>query len=406
MIEDKVSRLWNKNFFLLWQGSLVSFIGDMLYQFALGFWVLDQTGSTAIMGMVMAAGFIPQIVFGIFAGTYVDRHDRKKVIVITDLIRGIAVLAGGILALLNLLPVWGVVILSVIIGACSSFFYPAIGSSLPDLVPSKSLDRANSLTSMIQGGGKIIGKAMAGFFFAIVGAPVLFIANGISYLLSALSESFISIPQVHKENSQRKFLEDLKAGGKYLWEHKALRFFIILAALQNFTFVVAEVLFLPYFKEELWLGPEKFGVFEAVSACGALLAMILLAFYTIPQGRRARLFIFSFIFQCILMAVVPLFSSFYMMLIFIFLSLFVNAMVNVMFRSFLQKAIPSNMRGKVFGFVGVLLTSLMPIGLSLGGFLGGIFPIKYVIAVSLLIGAILGAFLIPSREMKEFLKSN
>jgi MFS transporter, DHA3 family, macrolide efflux protein len=378
----------------------------MLYQFALGFWVLDKTGSTAIMGMVMAAGFIPQIIFGIFAGTYVDRHNRKLIIVATDFIRGIAVLTGGMLALLNLLPVWGVVILSVIIGACSSFFYPAIGSSIPDIVPSKSLDRANSMTSMIQGGGKIIGKAMAGFFFAVLGAPILFIANGVSYLLSALSESFISIPQVHKENGQKKFHEDLKAGCKYLWEHKALRYFIIIAALQNFTFVVAEVLFLPYFKEQLWLGPEKFGVFEAVSACGALLAMILLAFYTIPQVRRAKLFTFSFIFQPLLMAVVPLFSSFYLMLIFIFLSLFVNAVVNVMFRSFLQRAIPSEMRGKVLGFVGVLLTSFIPLGLSLGGFLGGIFPIKFVITGSLFLGSILGILLIFSREMNDFFKSN
>jgi len=406
MTDNGISRLWNKNFFLLWQGSLVSFIGDMLYQFALGFWVLEKTGSTAVMGMVMAAGFIPQIIIGIFAGTYVDRHDRKNVIVITDFLRGTAVLIGGIMALLNLLPVWGVIVLSVIIGACSSFFYPAMGSSIPDIVPSESLDRANSLTSMIQGGGKIIGKAMAGFLFAIVGAPILFIANGLSYLLSALSEFFISIPQVHKENSQKKFHDDLRTGARYLWGHKALRYFIIIAALQNFTFIIAEVLFLPYFKEQMWLGPEKFGIFEAVSACGALFAMILLAFYAIPQVKRAKLFISSFVLQCLLMAVVPLFSSFYLMLFFIFLALFVNALVNVMFRSFLQRAIPSRMRGKVLGFVDVLLTGFIPVGLSLGGLLGDIFPIKYVIAGSLLLGSILGAFLIPSHEMKEFLNSN
>jgi MFS family permease len=224
MAKNEIFRLWNKNFFLLWQGSLVSFIGDMLYQFALGFWVLDKTGSTATMGLVMSAGFIPVIIVGIFAGTFVDRHDRKIIIVSTDLIRGIAVLTGGILALLNLLPVWGVLILSVIIGTCSSFFSPASGSSLPDIVPSEFLDKANSLTSMIRGGGTIIGKAMAGFLFTILGAPILFIANGVSYLLSALSESFISIPQVHNVNSQKKFREDLSAGAKYLWDHKALRF--------------------------------------------------------------------------------------------------------------------------------------------------------------------------------------
>ena len=406
MTKNEAPRLWNKNFFLLWQGSLISFIGDMLYQFALGFWVLDKTGSTATMGLVMAAGFIPQIIFGIFAGTYVDRHDRKSIIVIADLIRGIFVVSAGVLVLFNLLPVWGVVILSVIIGACSSFFYPAIGSSMPDIVPPSFLDRANSLTSMIKGGGKIIGKAVAGFLFAMIGAPMLFIANGISYLLSALSEVYISIPQVHQANTQKKFRDDLKSGAQYLWKHRALRFFIIIAALQNFTFIIAEVLFLPYFKEQLWLGPEKFGIFEAVSASGALLAMVLLAFYTIPQAKRAKLFIFLFIIQCLLMAFVPLFPNFYLMLIFIFLSLFVNAMVNIMFRSYLQRAIPSQMRGKVLGFVGVLLNSLIPLGLSLGGFLGDILPINYVITASLLLGSILGSAFIPSQEIRDFLNSN
>jgi MFS family permease len=180
----------------------------------------------------------------------------------------------------------------------------------------------------------------------------------------------------------------------------------VIAALQNFAFIIAEVLFLPYFREQLWLGPEKFGIFEAVGAFGALLAMLLLAIITIPQKNRAKIFIFSFTFQPVLMGIIPLFPGFYLMLIFIFLSLFVNAIVNVMFKTFLQRAIPHEMRGKVFGFVDVLLTIFIPIGLIIGGFLGEIFPIKYVIAISLFIGSILGATLIPSREMKEFLNSN
>ena len=259
---------------------------------------------------------------------------------------------------------------------------------------------------MIHGGGKIIGKSIAGFLFAITGAPILFIANGISYLLSAFSESFISIPQVHNEKSRKRFKEDLTDGAKYLWNHSALRFFIIIAALQNFTFVIAEVLFLPYFKEQIWLGPEKLGIFEAVSASGALLAMTLLAVFTIPQIKRAKLFIFCFISSCMFMAVVPLFSNFFLMLIFIFGSLFVNAIVNVMFSTFLQRAIPSELRGKVLGFVDVLLISCIPIGLLTGGFLGDIFPIKYVIAASLLFGSVLGTLIIPSRKMKEFLIYN
>jgi len=330
MTDIKPTKLWNKNFLLLWQGSLVSFVGDMIYQFALGFWVLNKTGSTAIMGTVMAAGLIPQVVIGVFAGTYVDRHDRKKIIVVTDVIRGIVVLLAGILALLDLLPIWGVIVVSLVIGTCSSFFYPASGSALPDIVPIESLDKANSLSSMIHSGGRIVGKGLAGVLFAIVGAPVLFIANGISYLLSAFSESFVSIPHVHKENIKKSFRDDLKSGGLFLWNNKGLRTFVLLAAFLNFTAVMGEVLLLPYFNEQPWLGPERFGLFEAISAAGALAAMSILAVYTIPTAKRAMIFIWFLIFQGLFMCVVPLFSSFALMLIFIFLSLFANSIVNVL----------------------------------------------------------------------------
>lgn len=76
----KNNKLWNKNFTLLWQGQLVSCLGDAFYSIALGFWVLDKTGSSAIMGILMAAVSIPRVIIGPFAGVIVDRFDRKKLI--------------------------------------------------------------------------------------------------------------------------------------------------------------------------------------------------------------------------------------------------------------------------------------------------------------------------------------
>ncbi|MFR3559072.1 MAG: MFS transporter [Paraclostridium sordellii] len=74
----KNNKLWNKNFTLLWQGQLVSCLGDAFYSIALGFWVLDKTGSSAIMGILMAAVSIPRVIIGPFAGVIVDRFDRKN----------------------------------------------------------------------------------------------------------------------------------------------------------------------------------------------------------------------------------------------------------------------------------------------------------------------------------------
>ena len=103
---DKKSKLWNLNFFLLWQGQLVSMFGDSVYSIALGFWILQVTGSTAIMGVLMGASVLPRIFLSPIGGTFVDRHNRKKIIIVTDLIRGVVITFVGIAALLGFIEVW------------------------------------------------------------------------------------------------------------------------------------------------------------------------------------------------------------------------------------------------------------------------------------------------------------
>lgn len=78
IIKEEKIKLWNKNFFLLWQGQLVSVLGDVLYSIALGFWVYERTKSTAIMGTLEAVTMLPRVILGPFAGVFVDKWDRKK----------------------------------------------------------------------------------------------------------------------------------------------------------------------------------------------------------------------------------------------------------------------------------------------------------------------------------------
>ena len=135
-------RLWNRNFFLLWQGQMVSVLGDALYDIALNFFVLEMTGSTVIMGTVMALVTVPRILLGPAAGVFVDRYDRKKLIVFGDVVRGVSVLFIALAAWNGFLEIWMVMLAAVISGICASVFNPAIESVLPDIVPSDNMIRA------------------------------------------------------------------------------------------------------------------------------------------------------------------------------------------------------------------------------------------------------------------------
>jgi len=183
-IEETKSKLWNLNFILLWQGQLVSNFGDSVYDIALGFWILAKTGSTGLMGILMATAVIPRVFLSPIAGTYVDRHNRKNILIITDVIRGIMISIVGVAALMNFIQIWMVLLGGIVLGICGSFFNPAVQSSIPDLVPKDKLVKANSVFSLASTGTDIIGKTIGGFLFHVVGAPIMFLINGLSYIFT------------------------------------------------------------------------------------------------------------------------------------------------------------------------------------------------------------------------------
>jgi len=121
-------RLWTLNFVLLWQGQLVSILGDVVYSVALGFWILAVTGSTALMGGLLAASTLPRVLAAPIAGVVVDRGDRRMLMVWMDVVRGAAVVTVGITALAGFLQVWMVFAAGVILGLCGAFFTPAVST--------------------------------------------------------------------------------------------------------------------------------------------------------------------------------------------------------------------------------------------------------------------------------------
>lgn len=376
--KDK-NKLWNKNFFLLWQGQLVSVLGDVIYTMALDFWILDVTGSTALMGLLSACTMIPRIVLGPFAGVWVDKWDRKKIIVLTDLIRGIFVTFVGIAALGGFIKVWMVFVVGIIGGLNSAFFGPAISSSRPDIVPEEKLMKANSVTSLAESGMNMLGSAIGGVLYAAIGAPYMFLFNGISYLFSAFTEVFIKIPKVKREDEEITFVEDFKIGFKFLWNFKALRNTCITSALINFFFNAAAILMVAYFKEMEFLGVERYGVAMTILALGMMAGSVTLSVVNIKRQNKFKTFKGSLLIFCIGMLFMPLVQNYGVLLVILFISFFMNAVLNTIFSTTMMQVIPSDIRGKVISIVSTLNMGLTPLGTLLGGFLGEFIPVKIVL---------------------------
>ena len=379
-VNNKTEKLWSKNFLLLWQGQLVSVFGDAVYALALGFWVMAKTGSTALMGTLMAASTLPSVLISPFAGVIVDRVDRKKLLITTDVIRGLTVVLLALAAYQNALQIWMVFTAGVILSVGGAFFSPAVGSAVPDLVPQSKLVSANSVMGMLNTGASIVGSSAGGFLLQVLGAPFLFLFNGLSFIVSSIVTLLIKIPQIERKTEQH-FLADMKEGYTFIWHFKALRYLLFISAGVNFIFFIAMILFLPLFQQSESLGAGRYGLVMAFQTGGMFVAMAIISLIKIPAQKRMTIFMAAAMLMEVFFAGFGLAENYVAMSLLIFGGGFCMAIVNVFIHSTIQLTVPQEIRGKVFSLITMVCMSLTPFAMAIGGALGEVFPLRHVIVV-------------------------
>lgn len=394
-IKDK---LWTPSFLILWQGQLVSTLGDAIYSIALGFWVLSVTGSTALMGLLMAASTLPGVLVSPFAGVLIDRSNKKRLFILMDMIRGISIVLLSFAAYRGFIAIWMVFAAGILLSICGAVFNPGIQSIVPDLVSKSKMSNANSAFSTVSVGSNMIGNVAGGFLYQLLGAPALFLIDGLSFLFSGASLPFVKIPE-NRSEEKKHFFTDMADGFQYMWNQKGLRFILIIAAVINFFANIGIVLFLPLFQSTASLGAGKYGIAMACFMAGALAGFMLFSVISVKPTNKLKLYIVSDIMfdGAILIAINQ--PSFLIMLVLFVLTGFFNSIINVLLISTVQASTPQEVRGKVMSFMNMLTQGLTPFAMALGGVLGGILPIRFVISA-----AFFATFLItiPSYFSKPF----
>lgn len=374
-------RLWTRNFLLLWQGQLVSTMGDAAYAVALGFWVLQVTGSTALMGALEATSTLPGVLLSPFAGVLVDRTNKKALMIAMDILRGLGVILVSAAAFTNHIEVWMVFAAGVLLSLCGAVFRPGSNSCVPDLVPKSKLDGANSMLASVSTGSNMIGNVAGGFLFQLFGAPLLFLFNGLSYFFSGASLSFAKIPRSKSVNDQN-FFADFKDGFRYVKGQAGLTALLILCAFVNFFSFVAIIDFMPLFQKSPNLGPGLYGVAMASFMGGCMLGYLLMTVIKIPSSKRVAAFFIADFLTSIFFIICVNLPFFGMMIPFAVLGGMLNSVINVIFSSSVMISTPNEMRGKVMSIIGMVTQGLTPFAMVLGGVLAAVLPVRLVISCS------------------------
>jgi MFS family permease len=399
-------RLLNRNFLLLWQGLVVSNLGDQVFLIAMVFWLTETTDSATLVGLLFMMAGLPDVIMGPIGGVIADRFSRKKILVISDTLSGVAML--GLASLMFVLPeatgmiiaaIFAVVIFTAI---SSSFFEPAISSIIPDLVPEEKIATANSITQSSMQLALFVGQGVGGLLYRILGAPVLFLANGISFLISALSELFIVAPPIQQQPSETPqtrlaaFKHDLAEGLRYVWHNRGLRNFVIISSVSS-MFSAPILTLLPFYIEDvLHVTADWYGFILAAFGIGSLIGVLLAGVIPISSRMRAFLILLTMFIEGLLYGVIALV---YIPLATIGLSVVVGittgfAVVNV--TTLVQITTPAHMRGRIFGLLGTISGSVAPLASGATGIIADLtgqnIPLIYLVcSVVLMLLTVLAA---------------
>lgn len=364
----------NKNFFLLWTGQMVSQIGDKFYGIALAWWILQKTNSPVIMGFFMASSVLPGLAFGIFAGVFIDRWNRKVLIIASDILRGLCVMVIAFLSVMNILALWHIFTAAIFISLASAFFDPTIKAVIPQIVEKEQLPRANALSEMVDAGSIIIGPVLGAAFVSLFGFSLVFIINGISYLMSAFFEGFMEIPPQHDSSSADYSMGyEIKMGVKYLINRKKLVIIIGVIGIAH-LFVGALIIALPFLAKELTGDSiQTLGNLEMMMGVGMLLGAISIHLRGKKGFKDKNLFVFiaaigiSFLSIAITKSITNTFLLPYMLLLLLIGVAIANA--SVYWQSILQLNTSSHMAGRVFSISSMVGNISLPISYGLFGIL-------------------------------------
>ena len=283
-----------RDFALLWAGATISLLGDGIYVVALAWQVYELSNTPTALSLVGVAWTVPLGVFVLLGGVISDRVERRRVMIAADIVRALAAGTIGLLSLTGAVELWHLIALAVFFGTGEAFFGPAFTSVVPQIVPRNLLLEANSLDQFIRPlAFMLIGPAVGGWIVATLGAAEAFIANGASFLVSALAISLMRPrPLPPKEEGGASFLRELREGFVFVRAHTWLWATLSAAAIFLLAYWGPVDVLVPYLvRNELGGGADSFGLVLACGGVGSILAAITLGQRGLP--RRHITFMYS-----------------------------------------------------------------------------------------------------------------
>jgi len=358
--------LRHRNYRLFFAGQSLSMIGTWMTQVATSWLVYRLTNSPFLLGLVGFSGQIPALVLTPFAGVWVDRWNRHRVLKVTQFLSMLESFALAALALTNRINIWQIVGLTMFQGVVNAIDMPARQSFVVEMIEDRAdLPSAIALNSSMVNSARLIGPSIAGMIIAVAGEGYCFLIDGFSYLAVIASLLLMRTPASPRRVRQN-VLAGLKEGWSYITGFVPLRSILALVAFVSLTGFPYSVLLPVFASSVLHGGPHTLGFLTGAAGVGALASALTLAMRKtiVGLGKMINILVFTFGASLILFGFSrAAWLSFLLMVPVGFSMMGLLAACNTI----MQTIVEEDKRGRVMSFYTLSFTGVMPLGTLIAG---------------------------------------
>ena len=378
--------MWNRNFVMVVAGQIISLFGNAILRFALPLYLLNETESAALFGVVTACACIPMIVLGPIGGILADRVNKRNIMVVLDFSTAILVLA--VILLLGKINLVALLLCSLLIlYGINGAYQPAVQASIPVLLSGENIMQGNSVIYLISSFAGLIGPVIGGALFGFYGMmPILYVSM-FCFFISAIMELFIQIPFQKKPARGSIFaigFGDLKESFRYMYREQPviMQFSLAVAAinliLSSLVIIGLPVIITQILEFDSETANRLYGYAESVfalgSLCGGMGAGLFAQKITAKKGYLLLLYdAFTLIpIGISIMIPMPAMFAYLLILVSCFCMAFLSTLFSVQIMSYLQMIVPVDLIGKVISCVMCIGMCASPVGQAV---YGGLFEV-------------------------------
>ena len=381
--------LRQRNFFLLWVGQFISVIGDWVLFIALPFYTYSLTGSVLATGAMFIVSTLPRLVLGSVAGVFVDRWDRKRTMIMADLLRVVLILM--LLVVRSRDWLWLIYVSSFLESVVSQFFNPAKSAIIPLLVSEKDLLPANSLNGLSDALTRLLGSALGGLLMGWLGLSSVVMLDAGSFLFSALMITLIVMP-ARLAMQPAETHASVKGGFLEVWrewvaglrlikrDHLLLMLFIVLGVAFLGDSMIT-VLIVPLVKTLMGGGAQMLGWLMVAQGIGGLVGGLLMGQFGKNFSSRRISAIGLVITGIVIFVIISIPHS---ELVFPFMSIagLAATIWIVSSETLLQLGTSNQFRGRIFGTLGTTSAMASLVGMLFAGTLADMIGLVPILCIS------------------------